>query len=151
MAQSVKRPTSAQVVISQSVSSSPTSGSVLTAQSLEPALDSVSPSLPSPPLLMLCLCLSLSLLPSGETRDAVFRVGIPADWLLTLHLVWPTVTAVQVWGKGMGFVFILFRDGACQHFGRREPALSPCLCSAPDSPCHRANGAHTFQPRRPDG
>ena len=39
------RPTSAQVVISRSVSSSPASGSVLTAQSLEPASDSVSPSL----------------------------------------------------------------------------------------------------------
>ena len=45
MAQSVKRPTSAQVIISRSVSSSPASGSVLTAQSLEPVSDSVSPSL----------------------------------------------------------------------------------------------------------
>ena len=45
MAQSVKRPTSAQVMISRSVSSSPASGSVLTAQSLEPASDSVSPHL----------------------------------------------------------------------------------------------------------
>ena len=44
VAQSLKRPTSAQVMISQSVSLSPTSGSVLTAQSLEPASDSVSPS-----------------------------------------------------------------------------------------------------------
>ena len=45
MAQLVKRPASAQVMISQSVGSSPTSGSVLTAQSLQPASDSVSPSL----------------------------------------------------------------------------------------------------------
>ena len=58
MAQSVKRPTSAQVMISQSVSSSPTSGSVLTAQSLEPVSDSVSPSLSDPPSFMLCLSLS---------------------------------------------------------------------------------------------
>ena len=54
MAQSVKHPTSAQVMISQFVGSSPALGSVLTAQSLEPALDSVSPSLsaplPPPPL-----------------------------------------------------------------------------------------------------
>ena len=49
MAQSVKYPTLAQVVILQSVGSSPTSGSVLTAQSLEPAADSVSPSLSDPP------------------------------------------------------------------------------------------------------
>ena len=45
VAQSVKRPTSAQVMISQFVSSSPASGSVLTAQSLEPASYSVFPSL----------------------------------------------------------------------------------------------------------
>ena len=49
MAQSVKRLTSAQVMISRSESSSPASGSVLTAQSLEHVSDSVSPSLgPSP-------------------------------------------------------------------------------------------------------
>ena len=58
--QSVGRPTPAQVMISRSVSSSPASGSVLTAQSLEPVSDSVSPSLSAPPLLMLFLSLSLS-------------------------------------------------------------------------------------------
>ena len=55
VAQSMECPTSAQVMISRPVSSSPASGSVLTAQSLEPASDSVSPSLSAPPLLMLCL------------------------------------------------------------------------------------------------
>ena len=60
VAQSVEQPTSAQVMISQSVSSSPASGSVLTAQSLEPALDSVSPSLSAPPLLSNTHTLSLS-------------------------------------------------------------------------------------------
>ena len=59
MAQSVERPTLAQVMISLFLSSSPTSGYVLTAQSLEPTSDSVSPSLSAPPLLMLCLSLSL--------------------------------------------------------------------------------------------
>ena len=59
VAQSVKRPTSAQVMISQFVSSSPASGSVLTAQSLEPASDSVSPSLCSSPTCTLSVCLSL--------------------------------------------------------------------------------------------
>ena len=44
MAQSVKWLTLAQVVVSQFVSSSPVLGSVLTAQSLEPASDSASPS-----------------------------------------------------------------------------------------------------------
>ena len=44
VAQSVERPTSAQVMASRFVGSSPASGSVLAAQSLEPASDSVSPS-----------------------------------------------------------------------------------------------------------
>ena len=60
MAQSLKCLTSAQVMISWFVSSSPTSDSVLTAQSLEPASDSMSPSL-CPSLLMLSRSLSLSL------------------------------------------------------------------------------------------
>ena len=61
MAQSVKHPTLALVMILRYVSSSPASGSVLTAQTLEPALDSVSPSLSAPPQFTPCLSLSLSL------------------------------------------------------------------------------------------
>ena len=60
VAQSIKHPTLVQVMILWSVSSSPTSGSVLTAQSLEPALDSVFPSLSAPPLLACSLTLSVS-------------------------------------------------------------------------------------------
>ena len=59
MAQSVKHQTLAQVMISQFVGLSPVTGSVLTAQSLEPATDSVS-SLSALPQLKLCLCLSVS-------------------------------------------------------------------------------------------
>ena len=55
----VERLSSARVMISQLVGSSPALGSVLRAQSLEPASDSVSPSLSVSPLLMLCLSLSL--------------------------------------------------------------------------------------------
>ena len=47
-AQSVERPASDQVTISRFVGSSPASGSVLTARSLEPASDSGSPSLSAP-------------------------------------------------------------------------------------------------------
>ena len=54
MAQLVKRLTEAQVMISWFVTSSPALGCVLTTQSLEPASDSVSPSLSVPPLLVLC-------------------------------------------------------------------------------------------------
>ena len=70
VAQSVKRPTSVLVVISWLVSSGSALGSVLTAQSLEPASDSVcvcvcvcvcvSFSLSAPPPLVGSLCLSLS-------------------------------------------------------------------------------------------
>ena len=55
MAQSVERPTSAQVTISQFVSLSPASGSVLTAQSPVPASDGVSVSLSPSPALTLSL------------------------------------------------------------------------------------------------
>ena len=61
MVQWVKRPTSAQVIISSLVGSSPASGSVLTVQSLEPASDSVSPSLCPSPTNAVSLSLSLSL------------------------------------------------------------------------------------------
>ena len=59
MGQSVKRLTSAQVMISWLMGSSPALGSVLRAQSPEPALDSVSPSLAASPQLVLCLSLFL--------------------------------------------------------------------------------------------
>ena len=49
VAQSVRHPTSAQVMISPSRSSSPALGSVLTAQNLEPASDSLSPLLSASP------------------------------------------------------------------------------------------------------
>ena len=55
VAQLVKHLTSAEVMISLFVSLSLVSGSVLTAQSLEPALDSVSPSLPLPCSHSFCL------------------------------------------------------------------------------------------------
>ena len=58
VAQLVKYPTSAQVMISQLVGLCSASGSVLTAQSLKPASDSASPSLSAPPLLALCPSLS---------------------------------------------------------------------------------------------
>ena len=58
VAQLVKCPTPAQVLISQLVGSSPASGSVLMPRSLQPASDSVSPSLSLPPHPPLMLCLS---------------------------------------------------------------------------------------------
>ena len=57
VAQSVERPTSARVVISRFVGSSPTSDSVLMARSPEPPSDSVSPSLSLPRSCSVSLCL----------------------------------------------------------------------------------------------
>ena len=57
----LKVPTKAQVMISRGLWVPATWGSVLTAQRLEPTLDSVSPSLSVPPLLVRSLFLPLSL------------------------------------------------------------------------------------------
>ena len=62
LVQLVEHPTSAQVMILQFTGLSPTSGSVLATQSLELALDSVSPSLSAPPYLCsVSVSVSLSL------------------------------------------------------------------------------------------
>ena len=58
MAQLVKRPTLAQVMMSRFGSLSPMTGCVLTAQSLEPASDAMFPSLSVPPSLALSLSFS---------------------------------------------------------------------------------------------
>ena len=58
MAQQIKHPNSVQVMISGLLGSCPALGSVLTAQSLEPVSDSMSPSLSAHPPLVLCLPLS---------------------------------------------------------------------------------------------
>ena len=68
MAESDKHSTLAQVMILWSMSSSPASGSVLTAGSLEPVSDSVSPSLSDPPPFMLCLKVSLSFTRQLESK-----------------------------------------------------------------------------------
>ena len=68
VAQLVKCPTSAQVMISRLMILSFVLGSLLTAQSLEPASDSLSPSLSVPSPLMVCLYLSLSLSDRKSTR-----------------------------------------------------------------------------------
>ena len=60
MARSAECLTLVQVMISQFVGSSPASSSELAVQSMEPASDSVPPSLSVPPPLVLFLSLSLS-------------------------------------------------------------------------------------------
>ena len=84
VAQLVKPLTLAQVMISQFVSLSLVLCSVLTARSLEPALDSVSPSLSAPPLLMLCLSLSFK-----KKKKDLPRV------LLCLHKCFPAWLQVR--------------------------------------------------------
>ena len=75
--QSVERPIVAQVMILRFMGLSCASGSVLTDQSLEPASDSVTPSLSAPdPPLMLCVSLSLK-----NTKN----IGAPG-WLSRLSI-----------------------------------------------------------------
>ena len=78
MAESFGHQTSVQVVISRFVSSSPMSGSVLTAQSLEPALNSVPSSLSAPPLLMFSLPL--------KNKDEKQKTKPPTTVDYTLHM-----------------------------------------------------------------
>ena len=73
MAQSVKCPTSAQVMISRFMGSSPVSGSVLTVQSLEPALDFMS--------LSLSLSLSLCLFPAHALSFSLSKIKIKSKHL----------------------------------------------------------------------
>ena len=74
VAQSVRHLTLAQVVISQFMGSSPVSGSVLTAQILEPASDSVSPSLSAP------LLFSLSLSKRNKNKKLFFTGSKGLFW-----------------------------------------------------------------------
>ena len=70
MAQLVKRLTLAQVLISWFMSLSPALGSVLTAQSLELASDSMSPSLrPFPTCALVCTVYDTTELVSGEKGE----------------------------------------------------------------------------------
>ena len=92
MAQSVKYPTSAEVMISRSMGSRPASGSVLTAQSLERASNSVSPSLSATPRLTLSLskinmkgCLRVLVQGRWQCRRTLGSPR-PADHLDSTHI-----------------------------------------------------------------
>ena len=84
MAQSVKRLTSAQVMISQFLSSNRTSGSGLTAQSLDPASHSVSFSLSLSALPLPFLSLSLSKI--NSKRHYLFNAVSSSMPCLTLQV-----------------------------------------------------------------
>ena len=90
--QSVKRPTSAQVVISQLAGSSPASGSVMTAQSLEPISDLCRVSLSLFPFPAWAFCLSVSLSLSKVNKHFKTWKYLPrAEWLTDR---WPQSTAI---------------------------------------------------------
>ena len=125
MARLVECLISAQVMISQFVGLSPTSGSVLTAQSLEPASDSVSPSVSAPPQLALCLSVSLSFSKINKTLRKIKNKKY--DLLSTCYLPGTVLK-----------VFHNFLTGslprACEVFcqaahsrGHRSPC-GPCFC-----------------------
>ena len=107
VAQSVEHPTSTQVMISCLVGSSPAWGSVLTAGSLEPVLDSASPSLAVRPLLMLCFSLSLK---------KWIKTGAPG-WLSRLS--------------------VRLRSGHDLAIHVFEPRIRPCADSSEPGACFR--------------
>ena len=98
VAQSVRRPNSAQVLISGSVSSSPALGSVLTAWSLGPASDSVSPSLYPSSTCTLSPCLSkinikknIGQIITGDTRaksTTNLTLPLPEFFFKFINLFW---------------------------------------------------------------
>ena len=92
MAQSVKHPTSVQVLISWFLSSSPKSGSVLTAQSLETASDSVFPSFSAPSLLAFSLSLLLSQKINIKKKILVLDIINSREVLI---LISPEATTIQ--------------------------------------------------------
>ena len=126
MAQSVKRLTSAQVTISWVVSLSLSFGSVLTDQSLKPALDSVSPSLSPPPSLVLWEHNTL-----GGIWDLIrLTPKLPPLVFLSAHLDWCCEIASR-WEKSttcalmQGFLTVL-----------PETLLTPHPCLAiTNQPC----------------
>ena len=71
--QLVKHLTLAQVMILWTMSSSPATDFVLTAQSLEPASDSVAPSLFSP--LVLAFCFTVSLCFKNKFKKTLYNVA----------------------------------------------------------------------------
>ncbi|KAF0872644.1 MYCD protein, partial [Crocuta crocuta] len=152
VAQLVKHLTSAQVMISQFLSSSPASGSVLTARSLEPVSDSVSPSLSLPlPSWDLSVCIS------NTFPDAVVAAG-PRTTLGTARFLksflykhfylrgtWLALSVKRQtpdFGSGHNLSVRGFRprigpcaDGAEPAWdsaaGRRAPGPAPCEASGP--------------------
>ena len=121
VAQSVERPTSAQVMISRFVSSTSAWGSVLTPRSPEPALDSVSPPLSAPPSLVL----SLSLSKISKCRGAWVAQSVKRPTSARSRSRGPGVRAprqalgVRLWADGS-------EPGACFRF-----CVSLSLCPSP--------------------
>ena len=114
----VKCPTSAQVMISWFTGSSPESGSVLMAQSLQPASDSVSPSLSAPPLP-----------PKIKHLKTIFltKISYRGAWVAQ-SVKLPTLD----FGSGHDLMVCGFELHVGLCVGSVEPAWdSLCLCASP--------------------
>ena len=77
MARSVKRLTSAQVMIPPFVSSRPVLGFVVTSRSLEPASHALSPSLSASPLPGLSLCLTQKEINVKKKKKVEIEITFP--------------------------------------------------------------------------
>ena len=92
MAHLVKRLTLAQVIISRFMGSSPVLGSVLTAQSLQPASDSVCFSLSDPPP----FSLSLSLKNKQTLKKLQTKQDNGTKWLLAILIYFSTISFILI-------------------------------------------------------
>ena len=102
VASSIKLLTVAEVVISRLLSSSPTSGSVLTARSRKPASDSVSPSLCSSPPHALSLSLkNKSTLKKIKKKKRIPPSGIPSSLFQDRSMSFSSAFSIDQRGAGL--------------------------------------------------
>ena len=112
MAQSVEPLISAQIMISQFMGLSPVLGSVLTAQSLEPASDSVS--LSDPPMCTFCLSLFLKNKQQQQQQNKIGSYSIVRIvWRSVLHSLFRYPTQILPIVPVSSFLIERITLGAC--------------------------------------
>ena len=125
MAQLVECLTSAQVTISRSVGLSPASASVLSVQSLKPALDSVSPSLSLP------LSHSCSVSVSEKMNKCLKKI------LMLTFRSW------KIFGTNFNFLNVAFKYDLSWFLSFLVPPYVLFLRQVPHSPCSRFWPCHS--------
>ena len=143
---------SAQVMISRSVSSSPASGSALTAQSPGPASDSAFLHLSAPPLLMLCISLSLNNKETFKKKFFFVKMIKHSFWILlpfnerevTIILI-IIGTNIAVYFSPFSMVTFLGKATSSSHLGLLPPPNGLPAPTLPQSPPPPTYSPHSRQ------